>query len=119
MNAPIGLPRLDSLPVIPLRDPEVGLILEVVAKAYSVTPDMITGSRKNGRLAEARQLAIWAMKTRTDMSVSAIAESVGKDWSSVSHAVKRLGLRRAREPRLDAFCEQLAAAIDARLELIP
>ena len=115
MNAPIASPYIDTLPAIPLRDVSAEAILECVAKAYSMSVDMLTSERKHGRLPEARAVAIWLLRTRTPMGFSLIGELLNRDHSSVRAAMKVLVRKRTKDATLDRFVDALSAAIDARL----
>ena len=114
MNAPISTPFLD-IPTIPLRDYQHEVIMECVCKAYQLTRDMLTGERKNGRLAEARQVAVWLIRTRTGWNQAQIGELLNRDASTIKAALMRINQQRLKDTKLDRFMDELAKAVDARL----
>lgn len=65
-------------------------IKEAVAEHYDVPINLINGKKRTARVAEARQVAMYLVRTLTDHSVVEIGASFGKDHSSVIYATKRI-----------------------------
>jgi hypothetical protein len=105
-----------ALPAIPLRDGDPLEILRVVAHSYSLAPQQIIGKLRLKSIAEARQVACWLLRTRTKLSFPECGRVVHKDHTSVMVCVKKCVARRAKDPSFEAFTDQLAAAVEARLK---
>ncbi len=105
-----------ELPAIPLRDADPNEILRVVAHSYTVSVQEILSKDKHRNISEARQVACWLLRTRTRLSFPEIGRVVHKDHTSVMVCVKKCVARRAKEPSFEAFADQLAAAVEARLK---
>lgn len=104
-------------PPIPARDKDAFEILRVVAQAYVLRVDDLTGRDRHKAIAEARLVAYWLLRSRTRMSFPEIGRVMGdKDHTTIMAGVKSFDLRQRLEPSFAAFAEKLAAAVDARLK---
>ncbi len=65
-------------------------IKETVAEHYNVSVNLINGKKRTARIAEARQVAMYLIRTLTDHSLVEIGANFGKDHASVIYATKRI-----------------------------
>lgn len=73
------------------RDITAPLIIETVAKDFGVTTEDILSKRRDKRIAEPRQIAIYICRTLTSLSTTAIgAEFGGRDHTTVMHSCKKV-----------------------------
>ena len=103
-------------PPIPARDADPFKVLRVVAHAYALTVDDITGKDKHKNLAEARLVAYWLLRTRTKLSFPEIGRVLGKNHTSVMSGVRKCGARREKDSAFGEFTDKLAVAVEARLK---
>jgi chromosomal replication initiator protein len=71
----------------------VGEIKQAVAEHYDIEVAVIDGKKRTARIAEARQVAMFLIRTLTDLSLVEIASSFGKDHGTVIYAVKKIKAR--------------------------
>ncbi len=103
-------------PPIPPRDADPFKVLRVVAHAYGITVDDLTGRDRHKNTAEGRLVAYWLLRTRTQLSFPEIGRVLGKDHTSVISGVRKCVTRRETEPALRDFTDKLAVAVEARLK---
>lgn len=103
-------------PPIPAHDADPYKVLRVVAHAYSITVDDLTGRDRHKNTAEARLVAYWLLRTRTRLSFPEIGKVLGKDHTSVMSGVRKCGVRRDKDAEFVSFTDKLAVAVDARLK---
>ncbi|MDF1853318.1 MAG: chromosomal replication initiator protein DnaA [Verrucomicrobiales bacterium] len=65
-------------------------IKKAVAEHYDLEVAVLNGKRRTARVAEARQVAMYLIRTMTDFSLVEIASSFGKDHGTVIYAVKKV-----------------------------
>ncbi len=82
-------------------------IKQGVAEHYDLDVAVLNGKKRTARVAEARQVAMYIIRTQTDLSLVDIASSFGKDHGTVIYAVKRI----------KAKCES-SASLKSTVELI-
>ncbi|MEM7603072.1 MAG: chromosomal replication initiator protein DnaA, partial [Verrucomicrobiota bacterium] len=68
-------------------------IKRAVAEHYDVEVALIDGKKRTARVVEARQVAMYLIRTLTDLSLMDIAAGFGKDHGTVIHAVKKVKLK--------------------------
>jgi chromosomal replication initiation ATPase DnaA len=92
----------------PLR---AGMSQLVVAHAYSLrVEDLRAPSRTGGKVAQARQVAMYLAHVVFSMSVSAVARAFGRDRATARHAIIRVELLRD-DPELDRTLGWLEATL--------
>lgn len=64
------------------------LIISEVCRFYSIEERMIRGTQKTKAVTEARQLAMYLIRTLTALSSTDIAQEFGKNHTTVLHAIK-------------------------------
>lgn len=67
-----------------MRTPEQ--ILTAIAEANSVTVDDILGRSRQRRIADARKMAMAALRVDTDMTLHQVGDYLGKDHATILHA---------------------------------
>jgi len=97
---------------------EARRIRRVVADAYTLTPALLRCPRRPATLAEARQVAMWLMRTRLRWPLPALpcARIGGRDHSTVLHGVAVIAARLASDREEDAALRQIMRAIGATLD---
>ena len=108
-------PLAPNLPPIPLRHVGVGVILDCCAQAYLIDRADLTGTGKHKSVTEARRVAYWLLRTLGALSLPEIGRALAKDHTSAMVGVRACLRQREAEPEFEAFTDQLAAAIQARL----
>lgn len=104
-------------PPIPPRDGDPFKVLRVVAHAYALTVDDLTGKDRHKNTAEARLVAYWLLRTCTKLSFPEIGRLLGnKHHTSVMSGVRKCGAQRAKDETFGAFTDKLAVAVEARLK---
>ncbi len=101
-------------------------IRRVVADAYTLTPALLRCPRRPATLAEARQVAMWLMRTRLRWPLPARTTTFpcarigrllgGRDHSTVLHGVAVIAARLASDREEDAALRQIMRAIGATLD---
>lgn len=65
-------------------------IKQLVAEHYNLEVSVLNGKQRTARVAEARQVAMYLVRTLTELSLMDIAASFGKDHGTVIYAVKKV-----------------------------
>lgn len=63
-------------------------ILEKVAKKYGISPEDITGTKRNKEIAYARHISIYLMRKLTDLPLKQIGKCLKRDHSTVISSLK-------------------------------
>lgn len=97
-DEPVTLEQINEV-IADICDPEetrqVGAeeIKRAVAEHYDIDVNIINGKKRTARIAEARQVAMFLVRTLTDLSLVEIASTFGKDHGTVIYAVKKMKKR--------------------------
>lgn len=75
---------------LPVKQPKRALILRAVAFYTGVSLMELVSHRRQHRLVQARQLAMYLMKRLTTATYPQIAETMQRDHTTVLHAVRKL-----------------------------
>ena len=70
--------------------PTPSLIIAEVCRFYSIEENVLRGTLKDKVTAEARQVAMYLIRTMTNLSYPDIGKEFGKDHTTVMHAQKRV-----------------------------
>ena len=94
-NMPLDLPNItraisDMIKVESDILPTPSLIISQVSKYYSIDEAVLRGTLKNKGTAEARQVAMYLVRSMTAMSLPDIGREFGRDHSTVLHAIKKV-----------------------------
>ena len=66
-------------------------IISEVSRTYNVTPDDIRGSKRTANISTARQVAMYAVREITGMSLEDIGREFGnRDHSTIVYAMKKM-----------------------------
>ncbi len=84
----------------PVRPPDVELILELVARDYSVALAELSGTSRRRLLSEARGLAGLLARETGAAGLSDLAARFGRELSSLSRVVRHVEQRATRDPAL-------------------
>lgn len=68
-------------------------IKRAVAEHYDLDLAVLNGKKRTARVAEARQVAMYLVRTLTDLSLVEVAAAFGKDHGTVIYAVKKIKKR--------------------------
>lgn len=104
---------------------EAARVVRVVAALYPVPLDALRGRCRTGPVAEARQIAMYLMRTRlhwptergnTHFTATRVARVLGRDHATVLHGVGAISTRLGREEPLRQLVADLRAALDDTYE---
>lgn len=75
------------------RNVGVSEIMRAVAEHYDIDEHLLGGKKRTARIAEARQVAMFLVRSLTDLSLVEVAAAFGKDHGTVIYAVKKIKKR--------------------------
>jgi chromosomal replication initiator protein len=88
-------------------------VIAAGARAAGMTYDDVISRSRYPRLAHGRFAIILAIRESAKVSLSEIAEAVGKrDHTTIINAVRRAGDMRANDKRYAALCKRIRKAMD-------
>ena len=70
--------------------PTPSLIISQVCKFYSIDEVLLRGTQKNKGTAEARQIAMYLLRKRTNLSLPDIGKEFARDHSTVLYAIRKV-----------------------------
>jgi chromosomal replication initiator protein len=99
--------------ILPQPEPtDHNRIIAACAEAFGVLPADLRGTRRTKQLALARQVAMYLMRTTTNLSLKEIGFLFGgKDHTTVIHAVNKVTQLRIHDPGLEAKLNKLSRGI--------
>lgn len=104
-------------PSIPSRGCDVNEVVRCVCQAYMVSPSLLLSKDRHKNIAEARQVTYWLLRTLSKMSYPEIGRALGnRDHTSVMSGFRKCLRMRDDDRAFEAFTDQLAAAVAARLK---
>lgn len=81
-------------------------IIDEVARTFGITSDDIRSSKRNSNISNARQIAIYAVREITDLSMNLIGEEFGgRDHSTIVYAIKQIEKNMSKDPKLKSMVE--------------
>ena len=90
-------------------------IIDEVARTFGVTSEDIRSSKRNSNISNARQIAIYAVREITDLSMNVIGEEFGnRDHSTIVYAIKQIEKNMNKDPKLRATVEDIIKNIRDR-----
>jgi chromosomal replication initiator protein len=92
-------------------------IVAMVASSYGLDPERLRARTRERRVARPRQVAMYLCRRYTDASLARIGAELGRDHTSVLHAIRAVEQRIAERPQLRYELEAIARRIsgpDAR-----
>ena len=93
----------------------VEMIIDEVARHFGLTGDDIRSSKRNSNISKARQIAIFAVRDITNMSMNLIGEEFGgRDHSTIVYALKQIEKNMEKDPKLKATVNDIIKNIKNR-----
>ncbi len=93
----------------------VEMIIDEVARHFGLTGDDIRSSKRNSNISNARQIAIYAVREITNMSMNLIGEEFGgRDHSTIVYALKQIEKNMDKDPKLKATVDDIIKNIKNR-----
>ena len=94
-NMPLDLPNVsrvieDSFKTEGSALPTPSLVISQVCKFYSIDEAVLRGSLKKKNIAEARQIAMYLIRTLTNLSLPDIGKEFDRDHTTVLYAIRRV-----------------------------
>jgi len=99
----------------PVNAPSAAAILEAVGQHFRLSVADLKSHRRSRTVVFPRQLAMYLVRTVTDVSFPTIGDLFGgRDHSTVMHAVRAIETKRARDPQTDALVSTLETELRSR-----
>ena len=93
----------------------VEMIIDEVARHFGLTGDDIRSSKRNSNISNARQIAVYAVREITNLSMNNIGEEFGgRDHSTIVYALKQIEKNMDRDPKLKSTVEEIIKNIRNR-----
>lgn len=90
-------------------------IIDEVARTFGVTGDDIRSSKRNANISNARQIAIYAVREITDLSMNLIGDEFGgRDHSTIVYAIKQIEKNMSKDPKLKSTVDDIIKNIRDR-----
>lgn len=90
-------------------------IIDEVAHTYGISGDDIRSSRRNSNISNARQIAIYAVREITGMSMKNIGDEFGgRDHSTIVYAINQIEKNMSKDPKLKSTVEDIIKNIRDR-----
>ena len=90
-------------------------IVDEVARTFGITSEDIRSSKRNSNISNARQIAIYAVREITDLSMNLIGEEFGnREHSTIVYAIKQIKKNMAKDTKLKATVEDIIKNIRDR-----
>ena len=70
--------------------PTPSLIISQVSKVYNLDENVLRGTQKNKRTAEARQVAIYLIRKLTNLSTPDIGKEFNRDHTTILHSINKI-----------------------------
>lgn len=86
-------------------------IQEVVAEAFSLTPELLRSQRQCRTLCVPRHMAMWLAYELTDQKVNVIAREFGRDPSAMPYALRSINNLRHDRPEVAEAMDAIAARL--------
>ncbi|MBQ9461694.1 MAG: chromosomal replication initiator protein DnaA [Clostridia bacterium] len=90
-------------------------IIDEVAHTYGITSDDIRSQKRNSNISNARQIAIYAVREITSLSMKSIGEEFGgRDHSTIVYAINQIEKNMSKDPTLKSTVEDIIKNIRDR-----
>lgn len=96
--------------------PSPDLIIQEVAKFYSIDEEAIRGQSRMKETNSARQIAMYIIRNMTNLSLSDIGQEFKRDHTTVLHAINRIDEQAKRDNELSEIIKDIRANVNQRLE---
>ena len=115
MNAIIASPYLD-LSHVPVRDPKPDMVLLAVQHGYQLDEDELKYGGKHRRLAEARKVTYYLLRTLTDLSFPEIGRVMNRDHTTVMSGYRSIIAERAKSEDFAQYIDRLSESVGRLLD---
>lgn len=89
-------------------------IMAIVAASYGLDIDVLISRRRDRRADTARFAAVWIGRRITEQPLAEIGRALGgRDYSTVTHALKRAAALRDQDGAFKAMCDRIVAQLKA------
>jgi chromosomal replication initiator protein len=96
--------------------PTPALVISQVCKYYSIEENVLRGTLKKKNVAEARQVAMYLIRTLTNLSLPDIGKEFGRDHTTVLYAIRRIeAALKAKEDPITGSVKDIKANIESSL----
>lgn len=93
----------------------VEMIIDEVARHFGLTSNDIRSSKRNSNISNARQIAVYAVREITNMSMNNIGEEFGgRDHSTIVYALKQIERNMEKDPKLKSTVDDIIKNIRNR-----
>ena len=93
----------------------VDMIIDEVARHFGISSEDIRSSKRNSNISNARQIAIFAVRKITGMSMNLIGAEFGnRDHSTIVYALKQIERNMSRDPKLKSTVDDIINNIKNR-----
>ena len=93
----------------------VEMIIDEVARHFGLTGADIRSSKRNSNISNARQIAVYAVREITNMSMNNIGEEFGgRDHSTIVYALKQIEKNMEKDPKLKSTVDDIIKNIRNR-----
>ncbi len=93
----------------------VEMIIDEVARNFGLTSNDIRSSKRNSNISNARQIAVYAVREITNMSMNNIGEEFGgRDHSTIVYALKQIEKNMKKDPKLKSTVDDIIKNIRNR-----
>ena len=90
-------------------------IIDEVARTFGVTSEDIRSSKRNSNISNARQIAVYAVREITDLSMNNIGDEFGgRDHSTIVYALKQIEKNMNKDPKLKSTVDDIIKNIRNR-----
>jgi chromosomal replication initiator protein len=96
--------------------PSPDLIIQEVAKFYSIEENAIRGQSRMKETNTARQIAMYIIRNMTNLSLTDIGQEFKRDHTTVLHAINRIDEQAKRDNELSEIIKDIRANVNQRLE---
>jgi len=97
--------------------PEAEFVAGLVASAFGIPPDLLSGGRGPATVAFARQIGMYLAHTRLGLSLGAAGSLFARDRTTAAHACRMVEDRRD-DANIDTLLDCLERAVDLHLQRI-
>ena len=93
----------------------VEMIIDEVARHFGLTGADIRSSKRNSNISNARQIAVYAVREITDLSMNNIGDEFGgRDHSTIVYALKQIEKNMNKDPKLKSTVDDIIKNIRNR-----
>lgn len=95
--------------------PTPQLIISEISSYYNIPESVILGTARDKKTVEARQVAMYLIRTLTNLSYEDIGEKFGKDHSTVMHSTDKIENNMAANSHLQTVIKEVTENVNGKL----